>query len=205
MNPAGWALGALLIVLGGVVGYLLRRVSVRSTLLQAQEEAAKHQAEAQREAETIRRQAELEAKEETLRVSRELDQEIKERRQELQLQERRSLQREENLEKKLEAVETKERDFEKSARLLSDQESKLEERKKEADHILQEQTRALERVSGLTAAEAKKVLMDQVLEEARHESANLARSQSNHRHRDSAIRSGPRSRKHPVRRQPAKR
>ena len=50
MNPAGWALGALLIVLGGVVGYLLRRVSVRSTLLQAQEEAAKLQAEAQREA-----------------------------------------------------------------------------------------------------------------------------------------------------------
>ena len=105
MNPEGWALGALLIVLGGVVGFLLRRVSVRSKIQQAQEEADKLQAEAKREAETIRRQAELEAKEETLRVSRELDQEIKERRQELQTQERRSLQREENLEKKLEAAE----------------------------------------------------------------------------------------------------
>ena len=39
MNPAGWALGAMLIVLGGVVGFLLRRVSVRSKIQQAQEEA----------------------------------------------------------------------------------------------------------------------------------------------------------------------
>ncbi len=175
MNPAGWALGAMLIVLGGVVGFLLRRVSVRSKIQQAQEEAEKLQAEAQREAETIRRQAELEAKEETLRVNRELDQEIKERRQELQSQERRSLQREENLEKKMEAAETKERDFEKKALLLTDQEIKLEELRKETDRILQERTRALERVSGLTAAEAKKVIMDQVVEEARHDSANLVR------------------------------
>jgi len=175
MNPAGWALGALLIVVGSVIGYLLRRVSAQSKLQQAQEEAEKIQAEARREAETIRRQAQLDSKEETLRISAELEQEIKERRQELQSQERRSLQREENLERRLEAAEAKEKESEKKASLLADQEGKLRARLEEIERIHQERTRALEHVAGLTAAEAKKALMDQVVEEARRESAHLVR------------------------------
>ncbi len=175
MTPAGWGLAAVLFVLGGAIGYALRRVSVRSKLQAAQEEATRIQAEAKREAENIRRQAELEAKEENLRVSRELEKEIRERRQELQAQERRHLQREEGLERKREAVDAREREMEERSRQLGEKENKLEVRFAEIDRLHQEQTRALERVSGMTSTEAKKILMDQLVEEARHESANEVR------------------------------
>ncbi|MFQ5912291.1 MAG: ribonuclease Y [Nitrospinota bacterium] len=175
MTPAGLGLTAGLLVLGGLIGFALRRVSVRAKLQQAQEEAARIRAEAKREADDVRRQAALEAKEETLRVSKELDLEIKERRGELQSQERLILQREEGLERKREAAEARERGIEEKSRQIAQQEKESESRLAEIEQIRQEQARALERVSGMTSTEAKKLLMDQLIEEARHECANRVR------------------------------
>ena len=51
----------------------------------------------------------LEAKEESIRVKNDLDKEVKERRAEIQRSERRIVQKEENLDKKLESIEKRSR------------------------------------------------------------------------------------------------
>ncbi|MFQ5691490.1 MAG: ribonuclease Y [Nitrospinota bacterium] len=175
MTPAGWVLMAAVLVIGAAIGYALRRVSVQGKLQAAEEEAEKIRADGRREAENLRRQAALEAKEETLRVSEELEKEIRERRQEAQTQERRLIQREEGLEKKREAVKAREREIEEKARRIAQDEERLQTRLAEVDRLHDEHTRALERASGMTSAEAKKSLMDQLIEEARHESAKKVR------------------------------
>ena len=53
----------------------------------------------------------LEAKEESIRVKNDLDKEVKERRAEIQRSERRVVQKEENLDKKLESIERREAGF----------------------------------------------------------------------------------------------
>lgn len=175
MNSTGLGLMALILVAGGVIGFLLRRVSVQAKLKEAEEQASRIQTEAAREAENTRRQAELEAKEERLRVSRELEEETKERRQEFQSQERRLIQREEALEGKRETIEKRERQVENQLEQAVEKDKKLNAHLEEVDRLRQEQTRALEQVSGLTAAEAKKILIDQMIEEARHECARQVR------------------------------
>ncbi len=64
--------------------------------------------EALKTAETKKREALLEAKEESIKTKNELDKETKERRAELQRYERRVLSKEENLDKKAEAMEKRE-------------------------------------------------------------------------------------------------
>ena len=67
--------------------------------------------EAVKTAETKKREAMLEAKEESIRVKNDLDKEVKERRAEIGRSERRIVQKEENLDKKLEAIEKREAGF----------------------------------------------------------------------------------------------
>ncbi len=67
--------------------------------------------EAVKAAETKKREAAIEAKEESIRVKNDLDKEVKERRAELSRSERRIVQKEENLDKKLEAIEKREAGF----------------------------------------------------------------------------------------------
>ena len=66
---------------------------------------------AQREAETIRKEAELQAKDLLLKMRQDFEKETKERRDELASMEKRVLQREENLDKRVDLLEKKEKDL----------------------------------------------------------------------------------------------
>ena len=77
----------------------------------AEEKAREIIDEAVKTAETKKREAMLEAKEESIRVKNDLDKEVKERRAEIQRSERRVVQKEENLDKKLESIERREAVF----------------------------------------------------------------------------------------------
>jgi ribonuclease Y len=72
------------------------------------------------------------------------------------------VQKEENLEKRLETVENQERS-------IANRERGLQDREKELDREQEKWTKELERISGLTAAEAKKLLIQSLENEAQHE------------------------------------
>ena len=124
--------------------------------------------EAVKNAETKKREALLEAKEESLRTKNELDKEIRERRAEIQRNEHRIMQKEENLDKKLEAVEKKEAGF-------VVREEEINKQKAEVAKLNQQRVQELERISGLTSEQAKDFLLKTVEEDVKLDAAKLVK------------------------------
>ena len=122
--------------------------------------------EAVKTAETKKREAMLEAKEESIRVKNDLDKEVKERRAEIGRSERRIVQKEENLDKKLEAIEKREAGF-------AAKEEEINRQKAQVAKLNEERVKELERVSGLTSEQAKDYLLKTVEEDVKIDTAKL--------------------------------
>ena len=115
-------------------------------------------------AETKKREALLEAKEEAIRTKNEIEHESKERRAEIQRYEKRVLSKEETLDKKSEALEKKEAKL--NAKI-----AELDKQKEEVEVIKNSHLQELEKISGLTAEQAKEYLLKSVEEDVKHETA----------------------------------
>ena len=108
----------------------------------------------------------LEAKEESIRVKNDLDKEVKERRAEIGRSERRIVQKEENLDKKLEAIEKREAGF-------AAKEEEINRQKAQVAKLNEERVKELERISGLTSEQAKDYLLKTVEEDVKIDTAKL--------------------------------
>ena len=154
----GFAVGVLL-------GVLVRRLWASQAVRAAQAEARQIEAEARaRQKDLI-----LEAKEDKIRLLREAEDEARARRTELAALERRLLQRDEQLDQRTDMLE--ERD-----RKLLDRERELDKTREELARAQQEQVTKLERLSGMSAEDAKAALLDAVREEAEHDAVKLGRA-----------------------------
>ena len=136
----------------------------KEKIANAEEEALRIINDAIKSAESKKREATLEAKEEILRSRKEYEKEEKERRADLQKQERRLQHKEENIDRKTDAIEKKEE-------ALAQKHAALDKENEEIKIIKRSQTEMLERISGFTADEAKKYLIEQVESEVTHETA----------------------------------
>ena len=136
----------------------------KEKIANAEEEALRIINDAIKSAESKKREATLEAKEVILRSRKEYEKEEKERRADLQKQERRLQQKEENIDRKTDAIEKKEE-------ALAQKHAALDKENEEIKIIKRSQTEMLERISGFTADEAKKYLIEQVESEVTHETA----------------------------------
>ena len=136
----------------------------KEKIANAEEEALRIINDAIKSAESKKREATLEAKEEILRSRKEYEKEEKARRADLQKQERRLQQKEENIDRKTDAIEKKEE-------ALAQKHAALDKENEEIKIIKRSQTEMLERISGFTADEAKKYLIEQVESEVTHETA----------------------------------
>ena len=145
-------------------GIFYRKRVAEKEIGSAEEQAKKIVEDASREAEAKKKEALIEAKEEILRAKNEADREIKERRNEVSRLERRITQKEETLDRKTEALERKDEQLNK----------KLQENdqlREEIKGVLAEHTATLERLSGITAEEAKDELISRMESEVKHELA----------------------------------
>jgi len=156
------ALFVIIPLIGLILGWIIRWLYARFQLSSSEQKAERVIQEALKEAEAKKKEALLEAKERIIRERNQLDRETRERRVEQQRLERRLMQKEENLEKRLESVEHQERSVINRERGLLDKE-------KELDLEQEKWTKELEHISGLTAAEAKKLLIQSLENEAMHE------------------------------------
>ena len=152
------------LAVGVPVGIQRRKASAEREIGSAEDEAKRIINEAIKSAENKKREALVEAKEEILTARNEYEREVKERRSDLQKQERRLQQKEESLDRKTESLERKEEVL--SARL-----SELDDQRGEVEALRRSQLETLERISGYTAEEAKRYLLDQLESEVTHESA----------------------------------
>ncbi|MBI3998496.1 MAG: ribonuclease Y [Armatimonadetes bacterium] len=151
-----------------LLGYLLRRTIAEARIKSAEEAARRIVEEAKREADARQREVIVEAKDEAFRLKREAEREIREQRAELQRLERRLVQREENLERKLESLEKRERQ-------QAEDEQRLIALREDAERFRQHQQTELQRIAGLSVEEARAQLLAAVEAQTRSEAAQLIR------------------------------
>ncbi|MEW6723644.1 MAG: ribonuclease Y [Bacillota bacterium] len=153
---------------GVVIGYQTRRRIAEAKIASAEEEARRIISEAIKEGEAKKKETVLEAKEDVHRMRQDFERETRERRNELQRLERRLVQKEETLDRKMENMERKEEN-------LSRKEQELARLQQQIEELRDKELAELERISGLTSDEARKILMQSVEDEMKGETAKLIR------------------------------
>ncbi|MHB0870324.1 MAG: ribonuclease Y [Chloroflexota bacterium] len=152
------------LLVGAMGGYFVRQYLVGADLKLAQTSAEKLLAEANvRKSELL-----LEAKDEALKIRQSAELEHRERRTDLQRQERRIQQKDENLDRRLESVERREK-------TLTTREKELEGLRSEIEDVKAQQFRELERISGLTREVARMEILKTVEDEVKADTARLVR------------------------------
>ena len=155
---------AALVCASFVAGSTYRRKTAEAKIGSAEEEAMRIVNEAIKTAEQKRKEAIVEAKDEAFRLKSEADKEIKERRADISRQERRVDQKEETLDKKTAQLERREEEVKARA-------EQVEARLAEAEELKAQQAQKLETIAGLTAEDAKQLLLTRLDGELTHEKA----------------------------------
>jgi ribonuclease Y len=158
----GYGLPFLLV--GIITGFITRYIFARIRLSSAEQRAKGIILSATKEAEVKKREAILETKDQLFKERNNFEKEVKERRYDLQRKEKRLLQREESLDNRFETLEKKEKGVFLKEKNIADKEARI---KKEWE----EKRKELERISGLSAEEAKKMLIKSLEEEAKYDAS----------------------------------
>jgi ribonuclease Y len=162
-------------LLGGVVGFLLRKRFDDARIGSAKEVAKRLIEEAEKRVEILKKEALLQAKDKFYQEKAEFEKETMEKRQELQNIEKRILQRESHLDKKIELLDGKEAEITRRDKSLVQQERSIAEQEKKVTALLEKQLAQLENIAKMSSAEAKQLLMEAMENEAKHEAAKQIR------------------------------
>jgi ribonuclease Y len=156
-------------IIGGIAGYLARRVLAAGAVKHAEGYAERIVAEARAK----QKELVLEGKDEALKLQRAAEEEAREKRADVSRQERRLHDREEALDRKIEALERRELGVE-------EQRGQLDGLRAEVEATHRRQLDELERISSLSVAEARQSLIQQIVDEARAEAAHRVREIERH-------------------------
>jgi ribonuclease Y len=154
------------------IGWFLNAKSGQNKIASAQERAKKIVEDAGKEAETLKREKLLEVKDEWYAKKKEFDSDAQSKRNKLQAQEKALDSREENIDRKVELLNRKEREQNNLKRQLDERERAFGTKQQELDRIIAEENIRLERASGLSRDEAKRILMDNLVNDARTDAAH---------------------------------
>jgi len=161
------------IIAGAAIGIIVRKKILENKLDSAEEYSRKIILEASRQAETIRKEAQLQAKDKLYQMKLDFEEETKSRRKELQSQEKRLFQKQETLDKKMEQFEQRESLAARKEVILANREKDINKKEVEFNRLIEEERRKLERIAGISAGEAKEILISSMESEARHEASKL--------------------------------
>jgi ribonuclease Y len=171
----GIVLGVLLAVPLGLLVERFRRQRFEEETRSAGETAQRVIAEARTEAEAIRKEAELEGKEVILKARTEVEAETREQRREIQQLEKKLIAREEVLDRRAEQLDQREIEVKRRDQSLKDREQGIEAKHAEVDALVDETRRQLEATASLTREEARRNLIQSMVEEAKHHAAKNIR------------------------------
>ena len=161
------------LLVGAGAGYLVRKSLAEKEVGSAEARARTLLEEAKRDAESAKREALVEAKDEVYGMRQEAERDIKARRAEIEKKEDRIAQREATLDSRGNSLDRKES-------LIEAREAELQRQKEEFSRLEAQARAELERVAGMSSADAKQVLIDQISEEAKRDAMVLVRDVEAH-------------------------
>ena len=151
-------------IIAAFIGYMARKKIAEGKINQAEIVAKEVVEKAEKDSETVKKEKLIEAKEEVHKMRNEFDRDYKERRSELQKFEKRLIQKEEHLDKKIAQQEDKETKLSEKLKTITEKENQIEE-------IKTQQLEKLEGISNLTTEEAKSQILANAEREVRHDLA----------------------------------
>jgi ribonuclease Y len=171
--------GLIGIAIGFGLTFLLKSILDRQKQTAANLKSEQIVTEARHQADTLIKEASLEAKDRLIKMKGEFDAETKETRAELKRQERRIIKKEENIDRKLEQQEQREKEIATQEKELQQRTDHIAKQERDYESLVSEQKQQLERISTLTAEQAKELLA------ARHgERSALRWRQADQTHRE---------------------
>ncbi len=165
----------LALILGVALGFFIRKKVQESKVDSIEKYTRKLLTEAQKEAKSIKKEAALQAKDTLYQMKLEFEKETREKKEQLHLQEKRLFSKEENLEKKSEQLDKREGRVVEKERTAEKIEGELRKKEREYHQLVEEQRKRLESIAGISAEEAKQLLIGAMESEAKHDAAKLIR------------------------------
>ncbi len=160
-------MAVVLVALFFYFGWMFNSRIGKKSLLSAEEKANQIIADAQKESNNLKREKLLEVKDEWYKKKIDFDSEVNQKRQKIQNLEKQLTSREENIEKKFDLVIKKEKETKELEKELQELKKNLDIRLKEVAKLESEQNEKLEIISGITTEEAKKMLMENMVNQAK--------------------------------------
>ncbi len=155
------------------LGWMMNSKIGKKSIVAAEEQGKKIIEDAEKDAKNIKREKLLEVKDEWYKKKTEFDKEVQQKRQKVSALEKQIQLREENSEKKFDLVLQKERENKKIEQELNQQSKLIEKKLEEINHLEQEQNIKLEKISGLSSEEAKKILMENLVNDAKLQAVSI--------------------------------
>ncbi|MCP4593855.1 MAG: ribonuclease Y [bacterium] len=173
VDTGAW-LGAVIgTMVGGAVLLAIVFIVNRSRRAAVQRAAEVVLEEARRNGDAVVRNAEVEAKAKYIERLEQFNQETAETRAQSKEVEKRLDKREDNLERKLDTLNVKERNIEQAETKLADRSTVLDTKEQEVDDTLTYQRDKLTKISGMSTDEAKQLLLSNLEQEVEHEAATV--------------------------------
>src|SRR5712671_2845685 len=169
MNPI--LIGLIALLVGAAIGWVVHHLKSQADA----KSAGAVVSNARKEAEAIVRDATVRTQESLLKSREEFDAEAKVRRQELTDAEKRLLQRENNLDRKVDWFDRKTEEFTKKEEIIVAREKELHKIQGELDELKRLSQIELQRVASLSVEQAKVMLLARVEDEVRAEAGTLTR------------------------------
>lgn len=163
----------VIFVLTFFAGYFIRKFFSERHLREAEEKANKLIEDSKRDLGNRKKELELESKDLKFRMRSDFERETKDKRNEALNLEKRLSQKEENIDRKVDILEKKDRDIVKRESLLGGKEKSIESRQSELSKLISEEKQKLQRISGLSVEEAKKLFLQRVEDDAQNEAQIL--------------------------------
>ncbi|HEY9226762.1 MAG TPA: ribonuclease Y [Gemmatimonadaceae bacterium] len=149
-----------------------RQAAAKST---AEESAKRIIGDAEREADNLRKTAVVTGKEEVIKLREKFELEVRGRREEVERDERRLIERENVLDRKFELLDQRDKELGRRASEFGRREKSVGEREQELEKLVADERRRLEQMAGMSAQDAKNELIRRMEEEAQADAANRIR------------------------------
>jgi len=164
------------LIAGALVGWIVASRAGKNRLRDAEAKSNQIIDEANHQSDIILKEAELAAKDELIKMKQEFEKETQARRNEIQRDIRKLNDKDSSVERKMDLLAKKDRDIRTRERLLAQKEKQIKQRDNELQDLIDRQNRQLERIAGMSAEEAKTLLMENLEHEARAEAAKIVKS-----------------------------
>ena len=149
-------IGLLCMLIGALICFIIFKIHSKGILRKAEAEA-----------EMIKKNKIIEAKEKFIALKLEHENQVRQAEQKLHQQEQRQQQREQQLNQKQGEVQRAQNELNQAKQQLENQQKAIEHKSQEVERLHQKAEQQLEQISGLSAEEAKKQLVDALKDEAK--------------------------------------